>query len=102
MTAGSRPSNFVKSRSIMPPILLCACRQNKKPAGAYRASGPMSANFDALLKPPRARSCAVMMVTVMSRGEAHCGKHYTRAAHGRQAHHKGVGVAKIFRPAQQA
>jgi len=45
---------------------------NKKPAGAYRASGPMSANFDALLKPPRARSYAVMMVmTVVSRGELH-------------------------------
>jgi len=40
---------------------------NKKPAGAYHASGPMSANFAALLKPPRARSCAVMvMMTVMA------------------------------------
>src|SRR6202049_3674788 len=72
MTAGSRPSNFVKSRSIIPPIFLCASRQNKKPAGAYRASGPMSANFDALLKPPRTRSCAVMvMMAVVSRGEIH-------------------------------
>jgi len=46
--------------------------QNKKPAGAYRASGPMSANFDALLKPPRARSYAVMvMMTVVFRGDIH-------------------------------
>jgi hypothetical protein len=45
---------------------------NKKPAGAYRASGPMSANFDALLKPPRARSYAVMvMMTVVFRGDIH-------------------------------
>jgi len=45
---------------------------NKKPAGAYRTSGPMSANFAALLKPPRARSCAVMvMMTVVSRGALH-------------------------------
>jgi len=59
--------------------------QNKKPAGIYRASGPMSANFDALLKPPRARSCAVMvMMTVMSRGEAHPEKEYTRAVDSRQ------------------
>jgi hypothetical protein len=59
--------------------------QNKKPAGAYRASGPMSANFDALLKPPRARSYAVMMVmTVVSRGEIHCEKDYTRTGDSRQ------------------
>ena len=51
---------------------------NKKPAGAYRASGPMSANFDALLKPPRARSYAVMVVmTVVSRGEIHSEAEYT-------------------------
>ena len=32
----------------------------------------MSANFAALLKPPRARPCAVMvMMTVMPRGEIH-------------------------------
>ena len=59
--------------------------QNKKPADAYRASGPMSANFDALLKPPRARSYAVMvMMAVVSRGEPHCEKDYTRAIDSRQ------------------
>jgi len=58
---------------------------NKKPAGAYRASGPMSANFDALLKPPRARSYAVMVVvTVVSRGEIHGKEEYTRASDSRQ------------------
>jgi hypothetical protein len=51
---------------------------NKKPAGAYRTSGPMSANFDALLKPPQARSYAVMVtMTVMSRGEIHDEAEYT-------------------------
>jgi hypothetical protein len=49
--------------------------QNKKPAGAYRASGPMSADSVALLKPPRARSYAMMvMMTVMARGEVHSEK----------------------------
>jgi hypothetical protein len=58
---------------------------NKKPAGAYRTSGPMSANFDALLKPPRARSYAVMaMMTVVSRRELHDKKEYTRASESRQ------------------
>jgi hypothetical protein len=57
---------------------------NKKPAGAYRASGPMSANCDALLKPPRARSYAVMMMAVVSRGELHGKKEYTRASDSRQ------------------
>jgi hypothetical protein len=58
---------------------------NKKPAGAYRTSGPMSANFDALLKPPRARSYAVMvMMTVVSRGKLHGNKKYTRASDSRQ------------------
>jgi hypothetical protein len=58
---------------------------NKKPAGACRASGPMSANFDALLKPPRARSYAVMvMMTVVFRGEVHGKKEYTRASGPRQ------------------
>jgi hypothetical protein len=58
---------------------------NKKPAGAYRASGPMSANCDALLKPPRARSNAVMvMMAVVSRGELHGKKEYTRASDSRQ------------------
>jgi hypothetical protein len=58
---------------------------NKKPAGAYRTSGPMSANSDALLKPPRARSYAVMvMMTVVSRGELHVKREYTRAGDLRQ------------------
>jgi hypothetical protein len=58
---------------------------NKKPAGAYRTSGPMSANFDALLKPPRARSYAVMtMMTVLLRGELHGDREYTRAGDSRQ------------------
>jgi hypothetical protein len=60
-------------------------RPNKKPAGAYRTSGPMSANFDALLKPPRARSYAVIvMMTVMSRGELHGEIKYTRPSDSRQ------------------
>jgi hypothetical protein len=59
--------------------------KNKKPAGAYRTSGSMSANFDALLKPPRARWYAMMaMMTVMSRGEVHCEKDYTRVVDSRQ------------------
>jgi hypothetical protein len=58
---------------------------NKKPAGAYRTSGPMSANFDALLKPPRARSYALMvLMTVVSRGENHGETEYTRASDSRQ------------------
>jgi hypothetical protein len=57
---------------------------NKKPADAYRASGPMSANFDALLKPPRARSYAVMVMTVVSRGKLHDKQEYTRASDSRQ------------------
>jgi hypothetical protein len=45
----------------------------------------MSANFDALLKPPRARLYAVMaMMTVMSRGEIHGEKDYTGAKDSRQ------------------
>jgi len=45
----------------------------------------MSANFDALLKPPRARSYAVMvMMTVVSRGEIHGKKEYTGASDSRQ------------------
>jgi hypothetical protein len=45
----------------------------------------MSANFDALLKPPRARWNTMMaMMTVMSRGEVHCEKDYTRAGDARQ------------------
>jgi hypothetical protein len=66
---------------------------NKKPAGAYRTSGPMSANFDALLKPPRARWYAMMaMMTVMSRGEVHCEKDYTRAGHSRQGEAIGSSI----------
>jgi hypothetical protein len=46
----------------------------------------MSANVDALLKPPRARSYAVMMmVTVMSRGEVHNEKDYTEVFDVRQS-----------------
>ena len=62
---------------------------NKKPAGAYRASGLMSAILNALLKPPRARTCTVMMVmgTVVSRGKPHGETHYTRGAKNRQARH---------------
>jgi hypothetical protein len=75
----------LKSKSIVSPNSLQASVQNKKPAGAYRASGPMSANFDALLKPPRARSYAVMvMMPVVSRGEIHGKKEYTRAGDSRQ------------------
>jgi hypothetical protein len=45
----------------------------------------MSANFDALLKPPQARSQAVMvMMTVMARGEIHCEREYTGAGDLRQ------------------
>jgi hypothetical protein len=45
----------------------------------------MSANFDALLKPPRARSYAVMVVmTVMPRGKIHGEKEYTGADDSRQ------------------
>jgi hypothetical protein len=62
----------LKSRSIVSPISSLPSLQNKKPAGAYRASGPMSAKFDALLKPPRTRPYAVMvMMAVMSCGELH-------------------------------
>src|SRR5580692_9899862 len=60
-----------------------ACR-NKKPAGAYRASGPMSANLVALLKPPRARYFAVMMMSVLRRGDIHNGRKYTGAGDLRQ------------------
>jgi hypothetical protein len=75
----------LKSNSIAPPKSRPPSRANKKPAGAYRTSGPMSANFDALLKPPRARSYAVMvMMTVMFRGEIHGEKDYTRPGHLRQ------------------
>jgi hypothetical protein len=44
----------------------------------------MSANFDALLKPPRARLQIVMVMTVVSRGEIHGEKDYTRAGEARQ------------------
>jgi hypothetical protein len=45
----------------------------------------MSANVDALLKPPRARLQIVMvMMTVMSRGEIHGAEEYTRAGDSRQ------------------
>jgi hypothetical protein len=75
----------VKSKSIVSPNSSKPPPQNKKPAGVYRASGPMSANFDALLKPPRTRSNAVMMVMPMvSRGEIHGGKEYTGAGYSRQ------------------
>jgi hypothetical protein len=45
----------------------------------------MSANSDALLKPPRARSYILMvMITVVFRGEVHCEKEYTGAGDLRQ------------------
>jgi hypothetical protein len=60
----------------------------------------MSANFDALLKPPRARSYAVMMMpTVMTRGEIHDEKDYTGHAALRQAgqHRRSHPAKFVFR-----
>jgi hypothetical protein len=96
MTAGTRPPSFAKSNSIAPPksspailrlgITASRCAKNKKPAGAYRASGPLSALCVALLKPPQARICTVMMmVSVMLRGEPHGRKDYTGGSKKRQA-----------------
>jgi len=45
----------------------------------------MSANFDALLKPPRARfNAVIVMMAVMPRGEIHDGTKYTGASRLRQ------------------
>jgi hypothetical protein len=58
----------------------------------------MSANFDALLKPPRAQSCDVMvMMTVMLRGEIHGEKEYTGACHRRQEKSNRIET-HLFRP----
>ena len=49
----------------------------KKPAGVYRASGSMRALMFRLLKPPRARLTAVMMV-VMVPAQIHSPKTLTK------------------------
>jgi len=58
--------------------------KNKKPADAWRAGGLMSANFDALLNPPRAQPGGVMMMAVMLRGASHREQQYTRDSSLRQ------------------
>ena len=64
ITAGTRPPCLSKSISIAPP-------KNKKPADAYRASGPMSAATKSLLRPPRARLDTVMMTVRTMRSRPH-------------------------------
>jgi len=50
----------------------------KKPAGVYRASGSMRALMFRLLKPPRARLTAVMMMVVMVPAQIHSPKTLTK------------------------
>jgi hypothetical protein len=49
-------------------------RPIKKPAGAYRASGPMSAIRIALLRLPRARPYTGVMMVVAMRAKSHDAK----------------------------
>jgi hypothetical protein len=61
----------------------------------------MSANLVALLKPPRARYFAVMMMSVLRRGDIHNGRKYTGAGDLRQVKRstREVATQSLFLPA---
>src|ERR1700719_3274989 len=67
--AGISPSSLAKSRFIRPPET--PLRSKKNPLGVCRASGSMRAFKFRLLKPPRARLAAVMMVMMMMPAQIH-------------------------------
>src|SRR6202790_2451983 len=67
--AGTNPSSFAKSSGIKPPSNNQSAKKN--PLAVYAPAGRMSALLDRLLKPPRARLGAVMVVIAMLRAWLH-------------------------------